>query len=124
MGALLLETSNLTASGLAQIMRAAAAEFDMGPAGFDDDTGFGFLVSLPALDSTVAESNWTGSYGLSDYTLTGVPNEGPQTFRAAGSITWRSGSFNAVIGKAGRHILGEGFASFGRASFQAIALGP
>lgn len=123
-GALLLESSNLTASGLAQIMRAAAAEFDMGPAGFDDGTGFGFLVSLFALDSTVADANWTGFYGLLDYTLTDVPNEGPQTFRAAGSITWRSGSFNDVVGQATRHSLGEGFTSTGPASFQTIAVGP
>ncbi len=110
-GALALETSNLTPSGLKQMMQAAAAMEDMGPPGFDDDTGFGFLEALNLLDSTVAPANWTGFCGISDYALTGVPNDGSQTFRATSSISWDDGSFFDLDGLAPENIFTDGFES-------------
>ena len=111
-GALLLETSNLTPSGVQQIMQAGAALFDMDPPGFDDDTGFGFFqANYAAYDATVAPGSWTGLCDLPSFTLTGVPNDGPQSFRAGSSITWGAGTFNDLEGIAPEHIFTDGFES-------------
>lgn len=113
--ALMLETGNLTPSGVRQVMAAAAA--DMGAPGFDDDTGNGFLVALDALDSTVAPANWTGFCGVSDLTLTGTPNDGPQIFRACNTVTAGGGAFDQVTliagdgVQSGTVVLGSGFSS-------------
>ena len=110
--ALLLQKSNLTPEGVKQLMQAGAAIFDMGPAGFDDDTGHGYFVAAyAAYDATVESASWTGFCDLPSLTLTGVPNDGSQAFRAGSSITWGDGTFDDVEGVAPEHIFTDGFES-------------
>lgn len=69
--ALLLDQANLTPSGVCQVLEASAT--DMGPAGFDDDSGYGLINALKAAQSTAPVS---AVCGVDDLTLDGTPNFG------------------------------------------------
>jgi hypothetical protein len=119
--ALLLENSDLTPAGFEQVVAATA--LDIEAASFDRDSGHGIVEALALVNVTLP-----GGLGgtppectVDDLTLTGDPNDGPQTFRACESITASAGQFDdltliaydTVADVGGRIILGAGFHSAG-----------
>lgn len=118
--ALMQQTGNLTSVGARQIFAATA--LDIEAPGPDRDSGVGLLDARAVVGTTVNPT--TGSNCFVDaLTLTGTPNNGPQTFRACDSITAGAGTFNAVTLVAfdgvnpGTVVLESGFSSNGLAIF-------
>ncbi len=91
--ALMQQTGNLTSAGARQIFAATA--LDIEAAGLDRDSGVGLLDARAAVGTTVNPTTGSNCF-VDDLTLTGTPNNGPQTFRACDSITAGAGTFNAV----------------------------
>jgi hypothetical protein len=73
----------------------AAGALDIEAPGPDRDSGFGIV---DALVSAGATSPTSMTCYVDDLVLTGVPNDGPQTFRACTSITTIDGTFTDVTG--------------------------
>jgi hypothetical protein len=91
--ALVQQQANVTRAGLASLFAAGALDIEaVGP---DRDSGFGIV---DALVSTGATSPTSMTCYVDDLVLTGVPNDGPQTFRACTSITTIDGTFVEVTG--------------------------
>jgi hypothetical protein len=91
--ALVLENANLTPQGMRAVFAAGA--LDIEAPGPDRDSGFGIV---DALVSAGATSPTSMTCYVDDLVLTGVPNDGPQTFRACTSITTIDGTFTDVTG--------------------------
>jgi subtilisin family serine protease len=83
--ALVMENSNLTPSGFEQLIIATA--LDIEAAGFDRDSGSGILMAQAAVNTTLPTGVGSPECGAITITLSGDPNDGPQTFRACNSIT-------------------------------------
>ncbi len=119
--ALLLQTSSLTAAGMEQVLAATA--LDIEAAGRDRDSGYGIADALAAVDLTLPGGlgGPAPSCPIEELALTGVPNDGPQTFRACTSIKASDGRFDdltliaydTTAETGGTIVLGSGFQSAG-----------
>lgn len=109
--ALVLEDANLTPQGMRAVFAAGA--LDIEAPGPDRDSGFGIV---DALVSAGATSPTSMTCYVDDLVLTGVPNDGPQTFRACNSITTIDGTFSDVTGIA-PNIVFENGSVFGPSSW-------
>lgn len=109
--ALVLENANLTPQGMRAVFAAGA--LDIEAPGPDRDSGFGIV---DALVSAGATSPTSMTCYVDDLVLTGVPNDGPQTFRACNSITTIDGTFSDVTGIA-PNIVFENGSVFGPSSW-------
>lgn len=104
--ALVQQNGNLTTEGLRAVFAATA--LDIEAAGPDRDSGFGIVMADAAL---AAASPTSAVCGPDELTLTGTPNDGPQTFRACQKIIWGDGRFDDVTGRAPLHVFADGFES-------------
>ena len=116
--ALVAQLSNLTPSGLAQVFDATA--LDIEAAGIDRDSGSGIIDAVKAVGTTTPNST---PCVTNDLSLSGIPNAGPQTFRACQTITAGDGQFDDVTliagnGAPGKVTLQSGFASNGPLKIQ------
>jgi subtilisin family serine protease len=107
--ALLEDTGNPTPAGLEQIFAHTA--LDIEASGFDRDSGWGLLDAEAAVGTT--NPGPPDLCYVDDLILNGVPNDGPQTFRACLTITAEDGTFNEVTFIADNVILAAGFKSAG-----------
>ena len=102
--ALMLEAfPGLTPSGIQNVMTSGA--HDMGPAGFDFDSGYGLIDGNTAVASVDTS---TSCDGVADLILTGTPSSGPGTFSAMTSISYQGGNFQGFDAYAPRHAFGPG----------------
>jgi subtilisin family serine protease len=92
--ALVMENSNLTPSGFEQLIRATA--LDIEGSGFDRDSGSGILMASSAVNTTLPDGVGSPECSASTLSLSDDPNDGPQTFRACGSITAGEGTFDEL----------------------------
>jgi hypothetical protein len=126
--ALILESSELTPSGLDQVLAATA--LDIEAPGFDRDSGHGIVDALSAVHVTLPGGlgGTAPACSITHLSLTGDPNDGPQTFRACHSIDARDGSFDeltliaydTVTATPGRIVLGGGFRSAGPLTLRTV----
>ena len=112
--ALVAQLSNLTPSGMAQVFAATA--LDIEAAGMDRDSGYGILDAVAAVAMTTP--NTPTACVTNHLNLSGIPNTGPQTFRACQTISAGEGQFDDVTliagnGAPGTVTLQPGFASEG-----------
>ncbi len=102
----------LTPDGIEDVLTSSA--LDMGPSGFDFDSGFGLIDGHGAVGSV---DEGTACDGVADLKLTGTPNSGPGTFSATDSITLGDGVFEDATFIAPTHIFEDGFESGDTASW-------
>ena len=107
--ALLEDAGNLTPAGLEQVFAHTA--LDIEAPGFDRDSGWGLLNAEAAVGTT--NPGPPNICFVDDLILNGIPNNGPQTFRACFSITAEDGTFDDVTLIADQVILAAGFKSAG-----------
>ena len=120
--ALIAELSNLTPSGMKRVFAASA--LDIEAAGMDRDSGYGIIDAVTTVGTTTP--NTPPTCYVNDLSLSGIPNSGPQTFRACQSITAEQGQFDDLTlhahnGSPGQVRLGPGFASNGPLKIHTIA---
>ncbi len=111
--ALMLEAfPGLTPSGVENVLTSSA--HDMGPAGFDFDSGYGLIDGNAAVGSVDAS---TSCDGVADLTLTGTPNSASGTFSATTSISYSDGTFDDITARAPVHAMSDGTKIGDAASF-------
>lgn len=107
--ALLKDVGNLTPAGLEQVFAYTA--LDIEAPGFDRNSGWGLLNAEADVGTT--NPGPPNICFVDDLILDGVPNDGPQTFRACLTITAEDVMFDDVTLIADQVILAAGFKSAG-----------